>query len=231
MSARYWLIVPAAGRGTRMGTAQPKQYLPLLGRTVLEWSLQPFVCDARIAGIVVVLAEQDRHFKNEAPGRIRIAIGGAERAESVRAGLTALAAAAASEDWVMVHDAARPCLHEADLNKLIERLQYDAVGGLLATPLADTLKQADEGERVSVTLPRANLWRALTPQMFRYGLLNAALENAARQNIIATDEAAAIELLGHAPQLIAGRADNIKITVPEDLILAEAILNKRIDKL
>lgn len=224
---RHWVIVPAAGRGQRMGAEQPKQYLPLLGRTVLEWSLQPFIDRADVAGIVVVLGAGDRWFPMlSLAGGLRTAIGGAERADSVRAGLRALDEAA-ENDWVLVHDAARPCLRSEDLDALIGTLADEPVGGLLASPLTDTLKQADAGQKVSATLPRAHLWRALTPQMFRYGVLDAALQQAQQRGMAVTDEAAAVEQLGQAPRLIAGHADNIKITLPEDLVLAEAILRRR----
>lgn len=223
---RHWVIVPAAGRGARMAAGQPKQYLPLLGRALIEWSLQPFLTEARIAGIVVVLAADDRYFETLAVSkRVRVARGGAERADSVRAGLQALDAAA-DDDWVLVHDAARPCLRAEDLQALMETLADDAAGGLLASPLADTLKQAD-GHKVVATVPRANLWRAFTPQMFRYGLLSEALQQAHASKSLVTDEAAAIERLGYSPRLVAGHADNIKITLPEDLAAAELILRQR----
>lgn len=224
---RHWVIVPAAGRGRRMGAEQPKQYLPLLGRTVLEWSLQPFIDCFGAAGIVVVLGTDDQWFQTlSLAGGLRTAIGGAERADSVRSGLRALDEAA-EDDWVLVHDAARPCLRTEDLDALLSALVDEPVGGLLASPLADTLKQADAEQKVSATLPRAHLWRALTPQMFRYGVLDAALRRAQQRGMAVTDEAAAVEQLGHAPRLIAGHADNIKITLPEDLVLAEAILRGR----
>jgi 2-C-methyl-D-erythritol 4-phosphate cytidylyltransferase len=210
-----------------MAVEQPKQYLPLAGRTVIDWALQPFIDNTRVTGLVVVTAVNDAYFVARTHARLRTATGGPERADSVRAGLTALAREAADEDWVLVHDAARPCLHPDDLDKLIESLGDDAVGGLLATPLADTLKQADARSYVRATVPREGLWRALTPQMFRYGLLRTALERASRDKVTVTDEASAVELLGHAPRLVAGRTDNIKITVPEDLIVAEAILKNR----
>lgn len=224
---RHWVIVPAAGRGARMATERPKQYLSLAGRTLIEWSLQPFLRHARIDGIVVVLAAEDCEFSAlpvAAEANIRVAIGGNERADSVRDGLEALAERAAHDDWVLVHDAARPCLRREDLDCLLDALDDDAVGGLLASPLADTLKRADSDEKVAATVPRAKLWRAFTPQMFRYGLLVEALKQAQQQGAVVTDEAAAIERLGHAPRLVAGHADNLKVTLPEDLAIAEAIL-------
>jgi len=233
MTERIWLVIPAAGVGRRMVGAisshsTPKQYLPLAGRTVIEWSIAPFLTRADIAGVVVALAADDQNFASlplASDARVRTTTGGAERAASVLCGVQALQAN--DRDWVLVHDAARPCLHTADLARLIDELHADEVGGLLAIPVADTLKSADASQRVSATLLRDNLWRALTPQMFRYGLLKRALISAAQAQIAVTDEAAAIERLGLQPKLIVGRNDNIKITVPEDLAYAEFILRDR----
>lgn len=231
MSSRYFAIVPAAGSGKRMGGALPKQYLPLLDKTILEWSLEALLHHARIEKVAIVLAADDRQFARTAlaqNSRVKTATGGVERADSVYAGLNALAGEAAPEDWILVHDAARPCLSAADLQALMDGLAEDPIGGLLAVPLSDTLKQANELQRVAATLPREHVWRALTPQMFRFGLLKRALEAARKSKLTITDEAMAIENLGHAPRLILGRADNIKITRPEDLVLAKNILQDRV---
>lgn len=230
MDSRFWVIVPAAGSARRMGAAVPKQYLPLAGRTVIEWSLAPFLAHARAAGVVVVLAEQDRHWPQTQLARhakIVTTTGGAERMDSVLAGLRILHEQAAPDDWVLVHDAARPCLSAADLDSLLDELCDDAVGGLLAAPVVDTLKRADDGGRVAQTVAREKLWRALTPQMFRRDILQRALESARGQGLAVTDDAQAVEALGLQPKLIAGDADNIKITLPEDLLRAERILNSR----
>ena len=230
MDKRFWVVVPAAGSARRMGAAVPKQYLPLAGRTVIEWSLAPFLAHARAAGIVVVLAEQDQRWTQTVLAgdqKIATTIGGAERMDSVLAGLRALQDRAAGDDWVLVHDAARPCLSTTDLDRLLNELSDDAVGGLLAAPVVDTLKRADEGGRVSQTVARENLWRALTPQMFRRDILQRALEAALMQGVAVTDEAQAVEALGLQPKLVAGDADNIKITLPEDLARAERILRSR----
>lgn len=230
MQGKFWVIVPAAGRARRMGAAVPKQYLPLAGRTVLDWSLAPFLAHERVAGIVVVLAAQDPHWPQTELARqakIVTTTGGAERMDSVLAGLEILQGQAALEDWVLVHDAARPCLSATDLQRLLDQLHDDAVGGLLAAPVVDTLKRADEGGRVARTVAREKLWRALTPQMFRRDVLQRALDRARRDGVLATDEAQAVEALGLQPKLVAGDADNIKITLPEDLPRAERILSAR----
>ncbi|HEY0683631.1 MAG TPA: 2-C-methyl-D-erythritol 4-phosphate cytidylyltransferase [Steroidobacter sp.] len=230
MERKFWVVVPAAGSARRMGGAVPKQYLPLAGRTVIEWSLGPFLAHERAAGIVVALANQDQRWSQTAlagDARIATTIGGAERMDSVLAGLRALQDRVAADDWVLVHDAARPCLSSADLNHLLTELSQDAVGGLLAAPVVDTLKRADGGDRVAETVPRDKLWRALTPQMFRRDILQRALEGALSRGVAVTDEAQAVEALGLQPKLVAGDADNIKITLPEDLLRAERILKSR----
>ena len=230
MDKRFWVVVPAAGSARRMGAAVPKQYLPLAGRTVIEWSLAPFLAHARTAAIVVALSPDDRHWPQTAlagDAKIGTTIGGAERMDSVLAGLRALQDRAGRDDWVLVHDAARPCLSAGDLDRLLNELSDDAVGGLLAAPVVDTLKRADDGGRVSETVPREKLWRALTPQMFRRDILQRALEGAQARGVAVTDEAQAVEALGLQPKLVAGDADNIKITLPEDLPRAERILKSR----
>jgi 2-C-methyl-D-erythritol 4-phosphate cytidylyltransferase len=183
----------------------------------------------RIDAVVLVVSRDDVRWREFAPQgeRLLIAHGGAERCHSVLNGLERLADRAKDEDWVLVHDAARPCLSGAEVERLFDVLQDDAVGGLLAVPLADTLKSADEHGRVERTVPRERLWRALTPQMFRYGLLKSALSSAIAAGVAVTDEASAIEHAGHRPVLVAGRAANLKVTGPEDLALAEAVLRRR----
>lgn len=230
MSRKFWVIVPAAGSARRMGAAVPKQYLPLAGRTVIEWSLAPFLAHERSAGIVIALAEQDSRWPQMELAReakIMTTSGGAERMDSVLAGLGVLQSKAASDDWVLVHDAARPCLSASDLDRLLEELSDDAVGGLLAAPVVDTLKRADESGRVAQTVAREKLWRALTPQMFRRDILQRALADARARGLSVTDEAQAVEALGLQPKLVAGDADNIKITLPDDLARAERILRSR----
>jgi len=229
---RYWLVMPAAGAGRRFGSA--KQYAPLAGRSVLETALQVFLADARCAGGTLVLAEDDP-YRGELAGRLapRIVVvsGGAERVHSVCNGLAALAARADPADWVLVHDAARPCLSAADLSRLLEHAGADEVGALLAVPVADTVKRAAQGDprgaRIGDTLPREALWLAQTPQMFRLAALRAALEQAIAARRLPTDEAQAMEWQGIAARLVQARDSNLKITNTADLALAEAILAAR----
>ncbi len=227
--ARCWVVIPAAGRGERMGAARPKQYLPLAGATVLEHALRPFLAYPPVAGISVALDARDRHWQSLSCSRhaaVRRAQGGAERMHSVLNALDTLTEAAA-QDWVLVHDAARPCLARSDLDRLFRTLREDRVGGLLALPMNETVKRAaaDSG-RVSATVDRSDLWYAQTPQMFRFGELRRALRQALENGLTATDEAAAMEALGHRPRLVEGSSFNIKITRQQDMVLAEAILTE-----
>lgn len=226
-AAKCYALVPCAGVGLRAGTTGPKQYAALAGATVVAHTLDALQRVAPLAATLVVLAPDDRQFEAAAPRfagtRAWVArCGGATRAASVAAGLTALTdRGARAQDWVLVHDAARCLVRPASVVRLIEACIDDAVGGLLALPLADTLKQADAGERVAATLDRAGKWMAQTPQMFRLGLLREAL---ARAGAGVTDEAGAIEALGHAPRLVRGEPDNFKLTWPADFALAERLL-------
>ena len=232
MSAiRSWAIVPAAGAGRRMGAAIPKQYLPLADQPVIVHTLNALLADPRLSGVVVAISAGDERWPEVAAQCVTdkplwVVAGGAERSHSVLNGLEALRERAHVDDWVLVHDAARPCLRPADLDRLFTELADDPLGGLLAVPLADTLKQADATGRVAATVDRSSLWRALTPQMFRLGALHDALREALAQGLRVTDEAAAMEAAGFAPRLIEGRADNVKITRPEDLALAEFYLTR-----
>jgi 2-C-methyl-D-erythritol 4-phosphate cytidylyltransferase len=223
---RLFALIPAAGSGARMGTSVPKQYCRLGGQTMLEHAIDALLAAPDLEQVLVVVAPEDIAHRELAP-RSRVsyaAVGGATRAESVRNGLRVLRAlfSIGDDDWVLVHDAARPCLARDDLMRLITTLSSDAVGGLLATPVADTLKRA-AGGRVAATVERDRLWRALTPQMFRAGLLLRALAQFAGDEAL-TDEAAAIERLQLRPQLVEGQSTNIKVTLPSDWPLAEAIL-------
>jgi 2-C-methyl-D-erythritol 4-phosphate cytidylyltransferase len=226
---RYWLVMPAAGASRRFGTAHQKLHRPLLDRTVLEVALQPFITDPRCRGIALALSPQDlanASLRARLPRQALLVAGGARRCDSVLAGLAALAEAGA-DDWVLVHDAARPCLGAFDLDALLAAGAAHAVGALLADPVADTLKRADGAGSIEATVERANLWRAQTPQMFRYGPLRAALEAALQAGREPTDEAQAMEWQGARARLVAARDANPKITTPRDLELAAAILAVR----
>jgi 2-C-methyl-D-erythritol 4-phosphate cytidylyltransferase len=238
---RYSLVMPAAGQGRRFGSQAPKQYASLRNRCVIEWALAPFIGDARCRAVSLALASDDARWPElrarwpagaDAPIE---AAGGAERSDSVANALAALAAAGLPDDeWVLVHDAARPCVGRGDIDRLLQRVAAaaarGAAGGLLAVPLADTLKRAREGAAaddaaVEQTVPRARLWRALTPQMFRLGALRSALGAAAAAGRVPTDEAEAIEWAGGSVVLVEGAASNLKITTAADLALAAAILD------
>jgi 2-C-methyl-D-erythritol 4-phosphate cytidylyltransferase len=231
---RYFLVIPAAGSGRRFSSHEPKQYAAVEGSTVIEHALAPFEADPDCAGIVVAIAADDALWPAIAARRSRrveTTQGGEQRAQSVRNALRAFAARVRDEDWIMVHDAARPCFSASDLATLKRELAAHAVGGLLAVPLADTLKRAGDTvpAEAAATVDRSGLWRAATPQMFRFGPLLRALDAALDAGRIPTDEAQAIEWAGLAPRLIAGRADNIKVTTAEDLTLAAAILKLRLE--
>ena len=231
MTDRRWAVVPAAGHGSRFGGALPKQYTPLLGLPMLSWSLQSLLDDATVVGVMVAVAADDALWPNlpeSSTERVYTCSGGSRRDLSVCNALQALAGRAAERDWVLVHDAARPCLRQADLDRLYIELDGDPVGGLLAVPVSDTLKRAGPEQRVHGTVRREELWHALTPQMFRYGLLHRALCLCIERERIVTDEASAIEMLGLEPRLVRGHADNIKVTNAEDAALAAAILASRL---
>ncbi|MEC5399525.1 2-C-methyl-D-erythritol 4-phosphate cytidylyltransferase [Uliginosibacterium sp. H1] len=227
----FYAIVPAAGSGSRMGGGLPKQYLPLLGRPLLWHCLNTLAGVSRIQRVALVLSPDDAHWRDAAAdmaglrGLQPVFTGGATRADSVKAGLAALRDVANEGDWVLVHDAARACLSVAQVECLIDTLADDPVGGLLAVPVADTLKRADTGSRVVATVPREAMWQAQTPQMFRYGLLCEALERFPA----VTDEAGAVEAMGLSPRLVAADATNFKVTYPQDLALAAQILQARRD--
>jgi 2-C-methyl-D-erythritol 4-phosphate cytidylyltransferase len=222
MSARHIALVPAAGTGSRMGASKPKQYLDLLGQPLVLHTLRALHAVAALEMIAIVLAPDDRVFDAlDLAGLDRLKVlrcGGASRAETVRNGLDALGGVMAANDWVLVHDAARPCLGTAAVERLMTTLADDPVGGLLALPVADTVKRADANACVAETVPRTNLWLAQTPQMFRARLLMTAL---ARDDLASvTDEASAIEALGLRPRLVLGDVRNLKVTYPEDLAWA-----------
>ena len=230
LTDKLWAVVPAAGIGTRMRSEIPKQYLPIHGRSVLSHTLERLATHTELQAIVVALAADDPYWAKETIDvavAVSTVVGGEERCHSVLNALEALAAQAQESDWVMVHDAARPCVRNTDLRMLTETLRDHGVGGLLAVPVRDTMKRGDHVGHVLETVNRGNLWHALTPQMFRYGVLYSALQQALESGILVTDESSAIEAAGLQPLLVPGHADNIKITQPEDLDLAAFYLHNQ----
>jgi 2-C-methyl-D-erythritol 4-phosphate cytidylyltransferase len=227
-SKKCWAVVPAAGVGKRMQADRPKQYLPLAGKTVIEHTLARLLQSGAFHAVAVAISIEDPYWPeleiSKHPNVIT-APGGKERADSVLSALKALQGKAAENDWVLVHDAARPCLTAADIHLQIDTLQNDAVGGILALSSHDTLKHVD-GDSITATVDRKHIWRALTPQMFKYGMLRDALQQT-EGNPAITDEASALELLGMQPKIVEGRPDNIKITRPEDLALAQFYMEQQ----
>ncbi len=225
---KVFAIVPAAGQGTRIGDPVPKQYIPLAGRPLMFHSLQALAAVARIERVFVVLSPHDRHWREHdwsaLAGKVEpLYAGGAHRPESVANALARIEERCAHDDWVLVHDAARPCIRTELVEQFLDEIANDPIGGLLAMPVADTLKSAEEGQRVAATIPRLNLWRAQTPQMFRFELLRRGLE--LRPD--ATDESQAVEALNYAPRLVEGENGNLKVTFAEDLDLAAMILQRQ----
>ena len=222
----FHALVPAAGFGARMGHGLPKQYLPLAGQPMIAHALDTLCSSPEISTVFVVLAPEDTLFHSFDWSRFGdklqpLFCGGELRADTVLNGL--LASEIEPDDWVLVHDAARPCLTQAHLAKLIAELRDDEVGGILAVPVSDTLKRADAHDRVLRTENREQLWQAQTPQMFRAGLLTQALRQPSRF----TDEASAVEALGLQPRLVEGDSSNFKVTYPQDIKMAELILKER----
>jgi len=225
---KVFALVLAAGQGTRIGDPVPKQYIPLAGKPMMFHSIEALAAVSRVERVFVVLAPLDRHWGahdwSALPEKVEAAFcGGAHRAESVLNALEHLQSRIGADDWVMVHDAARPCIMTELVEQFLDEVGEDAVGGLLAMPLSDTLKRGDEDQRVAQTVPRAGLWRAQTPQLFRYAILRKGLE----KNPKATDESEAVESLGHAPRLAEGENSNIKVTFAEDIEMAELILRHK----
>jgi 2-C-methyl-D-erythritol 4-phosphate cytidylyltransferase len=228
-AVQCWAAIPAAGIGSRLAAARPKQYLPLRGRTILEHSLGPFLGHDRVRGVVVAIARGDPWWQElpaQVRGQVSVVQGGAERLHSVLNCLRHLLTVGNPGDWVLVHDAARPCLRRADLDALLDQAGAHPVGGILALPVRDTMKRADGAGDIAATVDRANLWHALTPQMFRLGALERALGAAAEAGRLVTDEAQAMEFAGTPGRLVRGHADNIKVTLPDDLAMAALFLSR-----
>ncbi len=229
----FWAVVPAAGIGKRMQADRPKQYLELQGRTVLEHSLLRLLNLPAISGVVIALDHNDHfwpklEFSHSKP--VLTVDGGSERCDSVLNALKMLEQQnqqSTNEAWVLVHDAARPCVRKSDLDKLIELASHDDHGGLLALPVRDTMKRQKDNNRVQTTVDRKGLWHALTPQIFKLSLLRQSLEMALEKGMQVTDDASAMELAGYSPLLVEGHEDNIKITRPFDLTLANLYLKEQ----
>ena len=224
--SEFYALVPAAGSGSRMGSGLPKQYLPLAGQPMIYHALATLCACAEIRTVFVVLAPDDAHWRSYDWSHFGdklqpLFCGGGLRAESVLNGL--MVAELEPDSWVLVHDAARPCLTPSQLQRLIAEVRDDEVGGILAIPVADTLKRATVGERIELTENRCGLWQAQTPQMFRAGLLARALQ--ITRDV--TDDASAVEALGLQPKLVESETTNFKVTYPQDIQLAELLLGQR----
>lgn len=225
---RIFAVIPAAGTGSRFAAGEAKQYAPLLLTTVLERSAAALLALPTLQKLVIAIHAEDTRavsLPRLQHTKIQFVMGGAERADSVLAALETLQNVAAENDWVLVHDAARPCLTEKDLQRLVECLVQDAVGGILAIPAIDTLKQVSKHVIVH-TIDRQTIWQAQTPQMFRFGLLLHALQSARKERFVVTDEASAMEAAGHVVKIVEGARSNIKVTYPEDLALAAFYLQQ-----
>ena len=227
----YWVVVPAAGVGSRMGANCPKQYLTLLDKTVLEHTLERLLALPAINNVYLALSSADDFWPQldcaKNPKIIRVN-GGDERADSVLNGLLALPVEAQDEDWVLVHDAARPCIRSHEIIKLMEMASTHEVGGILGVPVSDTLKRVND-TKIEKTVDRNSLWQAQTPQLFRLGVLRDCLFRALQEGKAITDEASALEYYGYSPLMVQGRSDNIKITRPEDLVIAAALMQQQIN--
>ncbi len=223
MTQQLTAVVPAAGVGSRMAADRPKQYLSIAGKTILEHTIDRLLSHPAIQHVVIAITPSDPYFADLPLGldpRITVVDGGAERADSVFAGL----AKVPNDSWVLVHDAARPCLRQSDLQNLIDAALHSDCGAILASPVRDTMKRGNGEQGIANTVDRSDLWHALTPQMFKAEELREALQTALRDGAMVTDEASALEHCGKTPRLVKGRADNIKVTQPEDLALAEFYL-------
>jgi len=224
--ARFHVIIPAAGSGSRMGAEAPKQYLKLHGKSLIQHVIKVFDQATRIDTIHILINKEDMHWRStylHLSSKLKVHYCGADtRADTVLNGLNAIQDQVDHEDWILVHDAARPGLSNLLLNQLLNTLENDEIGGLLAMPLADTLKRSDEDQRISATIPRNALWQAQTPQMFRYATLKKALS---QFDGTPTDESEAIEAMGLKPKLVTGELRNLKVTYPQDLAVLTALLD------
>jgi 2-C-methyl-D-erythritol 4-phosphate cytidylyltransferase len=229
-SEAVWAVVPAAGIGSRMGADIPKQYLKLNNKALLQHTLERLASHPRINGIVVALAEHDPWWPElslQLDCELLLTKGGEARSDSVANALAALAEKTDDNPWLLVHDAARPCIRHSDIDQMLLQLREHEVGGILGVPVTDTVKRVDDNGVIVETVDRHGLWRAGTPQMFRLKLLKQALNSAAEQGLVVTDEASAVELMGLRPMMVEGHQDNIKITLPQDLALASLYLEQQ----
>ena len=230
-SVKYWVIIPAAGVGARMDVDKPKQYISAHGKTIIEHTIDCFIDREEIEKIVVVISKTDEYWSSlpiSSHDKIITAPGGDERYQSVLNGLNELKDKADENDWVLVHDAARPCLDQSAIDRLMIKLRNHDIGGILALPCRDTMKRSNEAGEIEATVERESLWRAQTPQMFKYGKLFSAIEKALGENIVVTDEAMAMELSGYKPMLVHGHQENIKVTQKDDLKQLNLYLDKMI---
>ena len=230
MTEQVWAIVPAAGNGSRMQADRPKQYLNLCDKPVIMHTLERLISHPQIAGVVVAVADNDPYWSLLAIPEswpLYRAAGGVERADSVLNALNFLKNITDSDPWVLVHDAARPCLRHSDIDRMLAELSQDPVGGILGVPVTETVKRVDPQNRIIETVSRDNLWRAATPQMFRLQTLIKALEQTRLAQCKVTDEASAMEYAGYQPTMVEGHADNLKITLPKDLALAALYLQQQ----
>jgi 2-C-methyl-D-erythritol 4-phosphate cytidylyltransferase len=230
MNDSVWAVVPAAGTGSRMQADKPKQYLPLDGQPVLWHTLTRLLNHPRIEGVVIALSEGDPYWTElhiDSTKPVLTATGGAQRSDSVLSALSTLQEHSSLDPWVLVHDAARPCLRAEDIDKMLAELSEDRVGGILGIQVTDTVKRVSTNGRIERTVSRDGLWRAATPQMFKLDNLKQALEQCQRAHYSVTDEASAMEYCGQQAKMVEGHADNIKITLPKDLALASLFMQQQ----
>jgi 2-C-methyl-D-erythritol 4-phosphate cytidylyltransferase len=230
-SSKYWVVIPAAGVGSRMGVDKPKQYISINNKTIIEHTIDCFIHREEIEKIVIAISKEDEFWPTLAISnhdKIMTAPGGEERYQSVLNSLQALSGIAENSDWVMVHDAARPCLNQSAIDRLIIELRTHDVGGILAMPCRDTMKRANDDGEIDKTVERESLWHAQTPQMFKYEKLLSAIEDALKNKIVVTDESMAMERLGYKPILVQGHQENIKLTHKDDLESLKTYLDRMI---
>ena len=219
-SLKYWVVIPAAGEGLRMGVDKPKQYISINNKTIIEHTIDCFIYREEIEKIIVAVSKEDEFWSTleiSDHDKIMTASGGKERYQSVLNSLKMLSSEAEDDDWVMVHDAARPCLNQSAIDRLIIQLKGHDIGGILAMPCRDTMKRSNDTGEIDETVERQSLWHAQTPQMFKYGKLLLAIQDALKNKAVVTDEAMAVERLGFKPMLVLGHQENIKLTYKDDL--------------